>query len=361
MSIISWADLPPGVYQVGSPKDIETIPAPVSLRELDHYWEDVKNSKRGDEWVKTVTLRINSEGILLQANAIGSRAVSRVEEIDRQRVRVIAKGWCLDADGILTVIEKSKEYDMAAELMSAALKKVRANRGSAPSEEQSVALVKSASEDAALALVSTLPAIVKAEVMEARLEVQKHREALCRTKAENQCHLVFIRRAGGITKRPQGKGDVTLQFQRSRLMRLLDSDQVKRIADSLYGPDPSASSAQKQEPEEPEQPDAQVLEAEIVDSNGNGAADEGGPQKGEAADAPGPWDDEKADPAPAPMPTREEALAEVTRLWRLSDKAVQAGKLAMMPPTVKQNAEVGTLVDWCTSVRESLREAGVDA
>ncbi len=87
------------------------------------------------------------------------------------------------------------------------------------------------------------------------------------------------------------------------------------------------------------------------------------PTEQAAADTPGPWD---TDPTPEPpaaapaMPTREEALSEVTRLWRLAEKAKTEGKLAELPSTVKQNAEVGKLVDWCVSVKESLKAAGVE-
>ena len=264
-SISSFSDLEPGIYQIASPEDIKTDPVRVTLREEDHYWAEGKNINKGTrndpDWHKQITmLHVNSDGLLVQANAIGAYVVSRIAEMDNGYIHVFAKGWHLNMDGILEVVQKSKEYNAATELMKAALKEVPRDN---LKQEQTLAIVKSATEGTALALVEQLPATTKARVMGARLEVETHREALCRTKAENQVLKYFVKRAGGVMKRLPGKGEITIEFTRSMLMRKLDPGEVRKATDSLFGqeaPRPAAAPA-----EEPEEPDEHPTEdAEIV-------------------------------------------------------------------------------------------------
>ncbi len=360
MSIIGFAGLAPGIYQVASPDDVKTVPAPVSLREAEHYWAEVRNEKQGDSWTRKIAaLHTSTDGLLLQAEAIGAYVASKVVEIDRGRVRVIATGWHLGPEGLLEVVEKSKEYDMAVELQKAALKEVRAARGSnGPSDQQSAAIVKSASEDAALALVSTLPATTKAKVMEARLEVQSHREALCRTKAENQVLRYFVKRAGGVIKRPPGQGDISVELRRSFIVRQLSSGQVKDLADSLYGGTPRPAGPTPEIPdEEPEEiEEAQVVAEESADRAEQAVrAEDGGAQAEES-----PWDrDEVESTAAATPPTRDDARARWSHLWGLARTAVEQKKLAQAPAPISGNATVEQIVDRCTELADELREAGV--
>ncbi len=296
-SIIGFHDLEPGLYQVAMPDEIKAVPAPVTLREADHFWVETKAEKRGDEWVSVpVMLHTGTPGLLLQANAIGVHVHSAVVELDRDRVRVVARGYWMRSDGMLEVVERSKEYDLNAELMKAALKEARAAKGT-PSEQQTAAIVRVPTEESALALVNTLPVYTKAKVMEKRLEVQGHREALCRTKAENQILRYFIAQAGGVLKVKPGAGEVKVAFTRYVLMRKLDSTQVRSAADALYGKQPAREPAAA-EVVPPPMEDAETVAGEGADQSETDAAAQGHAEEGD------PWADrEEVKPTPeAPRP-----------------------------------------------------------
>jgi len=284
--IISFANLGPGIYQVAAPDEIKAHTATVTLREDEHFWLERKNEKSGkdeagkDLWVEVPRmLHTSTAGLLLQAEHIGARVVSRVVELDRQRIRVIATGWCLGADGLLEVIEKSKEYDLAAELMKAALKETKRVTSNRPDEKQSTALVKTATEETALALVAALPSYSKAKIMEARLEVQTHREALCRTKSENQVLRYFIQKRGGALKAKPGAGEVKVELTRYALVRKLNSDAVASAREALYGAPAQPRNAEPGlEPEEPPVEDGEVIDVEATDvSEGDAPAEDGFP------------------------------------------------------------------------------------
>jgi hypothetical protein len=295
--IISFANLAPGLYQIASPDEIKTISAEVVLREADHFWLESKNRKKGkddsgkDIWESVpINLHTGTAGLLIQAEHIGARAVSRVVELDRQRIRVIATGWCLGSDGLLEVIEKSKEYDMAAELMKAALKETNRVTDGKPDAAQSTALVKTATEESALALVAALPSWSKAKIMEGRLEVQTHREALCRTKSENMALRVFVQKRGGILKAKPGIGEIRITLAKHVLMRKLDSGAVRQATEALYGPTPPQPTNPNPaaEPDEPGTEEAEIIEAEVTDASESEAPAEDGfptdePESGEGA------------------------------------------------------------------------------
>jgi len=288
--IIGFHDLEPGLYQVAMPDEVKAVPAPVTLRELDHFWQETKAEKRGEDWHQTVVmLHTGTPGLLLQANAIGAHVHSAVVELDRDRVRVVARGYWMRSDGMLEVIERSKEYDLNAELMKAALKEARAAKGT-PSEQQTAAIVRIATEESALALVNTLPVYTKAKVMEKRLEVQGHREALCRTKAENQILRYFIAQAGGILKAKPGVGEVKVTFTRHMLMRKLDSTEVRSAADALYGKQPSGQPS-------PLVPEGQVPAPPMEDTET--VAGEGADQSESDAAAEGQAEEEASPPPPS--------------------------------------------------------------
>ncbi len=270
-------DLKPGLYQVALPNELQAVTVKVTLREDEHFWTETKNQKSNGNWVKTsVALHTSTAGLLLQANAIGVHVHSKVVDLERDRVRVVAHGYCLRADGMLEVVERSKEYDLNAELMKAALKEAKTQRDSGASEEQNAALAKLPTQETALALVSTLPPQTKARVMEAQLEVQSHREALCRTKAENQVLRHFIRGAGGVLKAKPGVGEVTVELTRYVLVRRLDMTEVRSAEEALYGRQPQQPPAQAEpDPPAPAVEDEQVLDGELVDRAEGDVAAEG--------------------------------------------------------------------------------------
>jgi hypothetical protein len=303
---------------VATPDEIEVKDRPVVLREPDHFWLESKNRKQGEDWISTPIMRHTSTpGLLIQANAIGAHAHSRVVILDRQCVRVVAWGYQIHASGMLEVIEKSKEYDLSVELMKAALKKVRATKGTLP-ESQTTALVKTATEETALALVGTLPPYMKAEVMEARLEVQSHREALCRSKAENMILRVFIAKAGGVLKREPGFGEIKLTLQEAMLKKRLSAEDVKAATDSLYGAPagPAEVTPQPVAAEEPPEENAHIVGEEEADRGEQDAAAE------DAADAPpetGPDPDRPLDEQPPTQPAQPPAAAVPMERYALLD------------------------------------------
>ncbi|MBN1249523.1 MAG: hypothetical protein JXC32_17810 [Anaerolineae bacterium] len=274
MSMIGFQSLEPGLYQVATPAEMQVITAKVTLREDDHFWTESKRKKQGGEWISIPTnCHTSTTGLLVQSAAIGAHVHSKVVELDRNRVRVVARGYWLRQDGLLEVVEKSKEYDLNAELFKAALKEARSK--GAPSQEQTTALVKVATEETALALVNTLPVLTKAKVMEARMEVQTHREALCRTKAENMCHRYFIAQAGGVLKQKPGFGSITIELQRPMLAKKLDGAAVQEATESLFG-GPAPTTTPVQIPEEPEGEEQQIIDAEVTDKTETEAAAESG-------------------------------------------------------------------------------------
>ena len=339
--VVGFSDLAPGLYQVAIPDEIKTIPAPVALREAEHYWVETKREQQAGQWSSVPKgLHVNTAGLLLQAEAIGAHAHSRVMEMDRSRVHVVAWGYWLRCDGTLEVIEKSKEYDMAAETMKAALKEVR-GRDNAPSEQQTTALVKVATEDAALALVGTLPDKVKARVMEARLEVQGHREALCRTKAENQILRYFVQKAGGVVKRPIGQGDVKIELRRTMLMRKLESAEVRAAVDSLYGA-PEMTRAEGLAKTEQilretfEGADGPVIEdAEILSEEGADASEAEAPA-GDGGESPWEGTEEPAAATPPAPPAEQPAPPAPTAQQQPAPAANANGKKPLLRP--KQTA-----------------------
>ena len=323
-SIISFAGLVPGIYQIATPDEIYSRTETVTLREEEHFWLEVKSQKRGDDWEKVgVALHTSTPGLLRQAEAIGARAVSAVVELDRQRIRVVARGWCLGSDGVLEVVEKSKEYDLAAELMKAALKEVR-GRENKPDEkareQQTTALVKTATEETALALVATLPPAVKARVMEARLEVQTHREALCRTKSENMVLRYFIQKRGGVLRAKPGIGEITVSLIHYMMIRKPSSEQVRQATDSLYGPPTRAPEPVAAAPEEPEVEERGIIDGEIVDASETDVAAEDPPAEMPAPQAAGdqlPLDDQGdqvvCDECGTPLPNNVVAYCQSAR------------------------------------------------
>jgi len=329
--IVSFADLAPGFYQIASPQDIHNIECEVTLREADHFWGEIKNiNEGGGQWVKrTVALHTSTPGLLIQAEALGVHAVSRITEMDRQRVHVVARGFRIGPDGLLEVIERSKEYDLAAELMKAALKEVQRTKGT-PAEPQTTALVKTATEETALALVSTLPPTTKAAVMQARLEVQTHREALCRTKAENQVLRYFVAKAGGVLKAKPGIGQIKVVLIRNVLIRRLDAASARAAAESIFGPAESVTTTRPQTPPqaEAEQPpddleNGHVVEGEVIHDQPEETEP---PEEAEAppeAEEPAPGDapDEALD-GPMTAETRER-LVTAARAFALAGQAAE--------------------------------------
>jgi len=338
--IIGFQNLAPGLYQVATSDEIKEIPAAATLREDDHFWLESKNKKVGDEWVSTAVMcHTGTAGLLIQANAIGAHAHSTVVELDRNRVRVIARGYHLRRDGLLEVIEKSKEYDLAAELFKGALKEVKSTT---PSGDQSTALARTATEETALALANTLPPRVKAKVMERRMEVQTHREALCRTKAENMVLRYFIAQAGGVLKLKPGFGEKTVELTQHVLTRKLETAEVQSAAEDLFGKPRSTeqSEAVQGEVVEPEAEETGVLAEEGADaSEAEAAAEDGGP------DSPEP------EPEADNPPTIEAARAECDRLWTAARAEQKLGHIESMPPKAPKDASVEDLLEWCERCR----------
>lgn len=306
--LVAFRDLDPGLYQVTSPDLMQTIEATVTLREDDHYWAESKSEKQDDRWIRrVVALHVNTAGLLIQAEAMGVHAVSQVVELDRNRVRVIARGYHLRADGMLEVVEKSKEYDLAAELFKAALKEVRVQQG-APAAAQSTALVQTATEETALALVGTLPPQTKARVMEARMEVQAHRESLCRTKAENQALRYFIAKGGGILRAKPGVGEKQVTLLRHMIARELAPGAARAAAETIFGrPEPAQPEPARPEPAQPKpaQPEPVTAPPDHVE-NENIINEEAA---GEAAEEPEPPEPEEeaasGEPEPEPEPEND--------------------------------------------------------
>jgi hypothetical protein len=240
--MLDFSNLEPGIYQVASPDEVQALEAAVTLREGEHFWpiKERKPKPGTDQWEDVIVgLQCNTAGLSLQAEMLGVRIVPRIADQTSRYVLAEATAFRLDSAGILTVYRRSKEYDMAAELFRAALKKIpratRAAPGQKPTEEQTTALATIVSEETALALVKTLPGGVQAEVLLARMEVQDHRLGLCQTKAENQVKREFIRRCGGVLKADPGFKEMTVKLQRVVLLRKVTAEQAAAAAEALFG------------------------------------------------------------------------------------------------------------------------------
>jgi hypothetical protein len=301
-------DLEPGMYQVALPTEVQVVSETRVLREEDHFWRDTKwNPKTRTE---TVTLRTNTDGLLLQADALGVHVTTRTVEMDRQYCRVEATGYRLRTDGMLEVYRSAKEYDLAAELARATLKKIdrlaRDNKEAPVPDGTTQALARIDTEQGALALVHTLPALAQTEILAARLEVQVHRLGLCETKASNRVLRYFVKRAGGVMRAAVGCKEIPITFQRGVLIRRIDPGQMAAVTASLYSPPaaptvtsasapsptptPAAATHEQRRPiegevvDEPDDEDERVTEDEQADeqpmrddeaaADGNGLDDE---------------------------------------------------------------------------------------
>jgi hypothetical protein len=314
-----FSDLPPGLYQVATPDEIEIQETTVILREDEHFWKDKKSHKdANDKWVEEVVgLNTNTSGLLIQAEAIGARSIPRIAQQDRYYCRAEAQGYRIHPDGFLEVYLSNKEYDLVAEMMKAALKLMP--RGSQQqATPTTTALLKPQTEETALALVGTLPAGQQVQVMQARMEVQGHRLGLCETKAANRVLRHFVAAAGGVLKAKPGVGEVKIILRKAILKRRLDPDAVKAATENLYGPPARVvQGVVVGRQEEPAEEDAHIVaeertDAAEADAPAEDAADTPPPDQGWDPGAETPAEPEPAPaPAPAPAPTPEPAPATV--------------------------------------------------
>jgi len=303
-SILDYSNLEPGVYQVASPDEVRVMEAEITLREGEHFWP-VKERKQNAQgaWGDVITgLQCNTAGLSLQAEMLGVRIVPRIAEQNAQYVLAEATGFRLDTAGMLTVYRRSKEYDMAAELFRAALKKIpkatKAAPEQKPTQEQTTALATIVTEESALALVKSLPGGVQAEVLLARMEVQDHRLGLCQTKAENQVKREFIRRCGGVLKAEPGFKEMTVKLQCVVLVRKVTQEQAAAAASALFG-------------------GARRVRAEVIEpgAEGAGKADNGGGSAAQPVDA-------QAVPAEEPTAEQEAEDAAIVRDQGAGEEAV---------------------------------------
>jgi hypothetical protein len=274
----SFSDLTPGLYQVATPDEVEVRTTEIVLIEDQHFWKDSKTQK----------LQVNTVGLRLQAEYAGCHVRSGITTISQNYCLAEAVGYRLRADGMLEVYGRKKEYDMSRELMLAALKKVprpnQDDQSKRPTEEQSKALAVRTTEETALALVSTLPAWAKIDVMQARLEVQGHRLALCETKAENQVLRYFIAKAGGVLSLPKaGFGKVTVRLVRVSLKVRIEPGDARQLAEQLFGPpratvEPATAEPGQESPLAEDSPLPEDLsgDPDLTDLPGEERADENG-------------------------------------------------------------------------------------
>jgi len=325
--LVDFHDLEPGLYHVATPRDIEVVMEEVNLREADHFWIDKKRQQVRGEWQDVILgLRTSTDGLRIQAEALGVHVVSRIVEMNQKYCRAEATGYRLRPDGFLEIFRSTKEYDLTAELAKAALKKVPRNKDERPAAATSQALAKIETEAGALALVSTLPQTAQVEVLQARLEVQAHRLGLCETKAANRVLRYYIGKAGGILKAQPGFKQMKIELRHAVLMRRLDPAALRAVTDSLFAaqapapqpapPTPRATEAQPGPEVErtatsdggEATEDAEVLreeaagEAQAMDDE---QEDDGGAND-ETADEPGPYEQpERVDPHTGEMQAGE--------------------------------------------------------
>jgi len=311
--------LEPGLYQVALPDDIKVVKSRAILREDDHFWVDRKWDPKSR--IETITLRTNTDGLLVQAEALGVHVTTRIVELSQRYCRAEAVGYRLRSDGLLEVTRSAKEYDMLVELQKAALDKVvkrdqQGNQSVAPESTQ--ALARISTEQGALALVQTLPPVVQAGILKARLEVQSHRLGLCETKAANRVIRYFVKKCGGVMKAPQGCKQIEVEFERAVLIKRLDPGQMAVVAASLYSPPPKTTVAEG-EPEADEQDERESAEERVADEHVSGderAEDESGVDDDDEAEQPdfsghdtaeGPESRPNSPPARSQAPTQAPA------------------------------------------------------
>jgi len=295
--MLDFSNLEPGVYQVATPEEMQPIETAVTLRKDDHFWVDEKWEKdENNRWHKVLKgLHTNTTGLLLQGEALGVRVVPRIVQQDRRYVLADATGFRLDAAGMLTVYRRVREYDMAAELFRAALKKLPKPTTKTPNEKptdaQTKALAQVVEEQTALSLVQTLAPEVQAEVLLARMEVQDHRLALVQTKAENQVLRHFVRRCGGVINVAGDFTEITITLQRAILVRKVTPEHARAAAEALFGPGgPKRVSAEVVNDKQPPLTEAAEVaeEAEVVHEEG-AVAEQAEEASAAAAEAePGP-------------------------------------------------------------------------
>jgi len=362
----SFSELEPGLYQVGTPQEIQVVESEVVLREDDHFWVDKKRQQVRGEWQDVVVgLRTATDGLRIQAEALGVHVTSRIVEMSPRYCRAEATGYRLRSDGMLEVYSSAKEYDLTAELAKAALKKVPRDDSQKATSETSQALVKIETEAGALALVSTLPPKVQVDIMQARLEVQAHRLGLCETKAANRVLRYFIGKGGGILKIQPGFKEKRIVLQHAVLIRRLDPAQMKSVTESLYGQKPA-------QPCEPAR--GKPVEGEVVDDGEDQehaeelheeAAVEAGHLADEAADNGAAADEAAADEA-AERPTpatddaaaRAKAVKDMEDLWQASWTAKNKGQIEDMPPgPPAKDAPMEDIREWLKQCRDFLGTA----
>jgi len=288
----NWTELEPGLYQVALPDEIRTVTSKAVLREADHFWLDKKWDPKAR--VEVLTLRTSTDGLLVQAEALGVHVVTRIVEMTTRYCRAEATGYRLRTDGLLEVERSTKEYDMTAELAKAALKAIpRGDKDAQPAPATSQALVRVETEVGALALIGTLPAREQVAILQARLEVQTHRLGLCETKAANRVIRYFVKKCGGVLKAQPGCKQIVVEFERAVLVKRLDPTQLKAATDSLFGGGQAAPAApataapsvraellpDDDEPDDEHIPDEERTEerhvaGEMANENGGGVDDE---------------------------------------------------------------------------------------
>jgi hypothetical protein len=305
--VVDFHLLEPGLYHVATPQDIEVVTEEVVLRELDHFWVDKKSHKDANgRWVDVVVgLRTSTDGLRIQAEALGVHVVTRIVEMNQKYCRAEATGYRLRSDGFLEIFRSTKEYDLTAELAKAALKKVPRTKDERPAPATSQALARVETEAGALALVSTLPQTAQVEVLQARLEVQAHRLGLCETKAANRVMRYYIGKAGGILKVAPGFKQMKVELRHAVLMRRLDPAALRAVTDSLFPPQPCAPQPAPSAPRAAEgEPAAEVEHGAATDARD--AAEDADVLHEEAADEAHAQDDEQADNGTADDETADE-------------------------------------------------------
>lgn len=257
-SLLSVTVREPGLYQIAVPGELEVTDREIVLREGEHFWQD---KARGNTPAK---LHTNQAGLRYQAGAVGIHVSSRLLQSDRRYCLAEATGSVLWSDGTLEVYRRSKEYDLDAELFHAGLKKVGNYDGQVkPTEKMGTGLAVVPTQETAIALVSQLPLLVQAEIMKDQMEVQKNRQALCCSKAENQVVRYFLAKAGGVLTAMPGCKEVKVKLQRAMIR---EKHTLQQLTDSLYGPAWPASPAPSHAAEPPDE-DQDILEGELADSS----------------------------------------------------------------------------------------------